>query len=355
VRRWITVSVLVGTSCGLLSYLGLPTPMLFGGLVGALAYSLARPLDDLGLPPWAFRLGQALVGVVIGTSIDWTSVGTLGSRWVVVVFVAVFSLVISVAVGQLLVRCGATRVTATFASIAGGAAGLTAMADDLGADDRVVAILQYLRLLAVLVTLPIVVIGVFGVSAERADASTQASPLPTALVFVAASVAIGLPLGRLARLPSAALLGPLTVASILGLFPVFSDPAVPDAAADVGYVLIGVHVGLRFTVRSLLAIGRMLPVALLTIAVTLGACGGLAWVLVATTGVSGLDAYLATTPGGIYAVTGTAAAVSGDVTFVTATQVLRLLIILVSAPLLAVWLRSDRCSGGAPDGLAPRA
>jgi membrane AbrB-like protein len=229
------------------------------------------------------------------------------------------------------------------------------MADDLGADDRVVAILQYLRLLAVLVTLPIVVIGVFGVSAERADASTQASPLPTALVFVAASVAIGLPLGRLARLPSAALLGPLTVASILGLFPVFSDPAVPDAAADVGYVLIGVHVGLRFTVRSLLAIGRMLPVALLTIAVTLGACGGLAWVLVATTGVSGLDAYLATTPGGIYAVTGTAAAVSGDVTFVTATQVLRLLIILVSAPLLAVWLRSDRCSGGAPDGLAPRA
>ncbi len=349
-RRWLLLFVVVAATCLACWWTGLPTPMLFGGLAGALLYALARPQDPLSLAPMAFTLAQAGVGVVVGTSIEWASLVELGPRWSIVVVVSLFSLVVSVFVGQLLVRRGATPVTATFSSIAGGAAGLTAMADDLGADARVVAVLQYLRLLVVLVTMPIVVGVVFGATSDGLGLEVEAASWPVGVLFVVIAAVAGLWVGRVARMPSAAILGPLAVASLLTLVPLFADVQVPEPIQAAGYLVIGVQIGLRFTVASLRAIGRMVPVALVSIAVTLVACAALAWVLVRTTGASPLDAYLATTPGGIYAVMGTAAETDGDVTFVAAAQVLRLLIVLASAPFLAAFLRRRSAVPDVVDG-----
>jgi uncharacterized protein len=62
-------------------------------------------------------------------------------------------------------------------------------------------------------------------------------------------------------------------------------------------------------------------------------------VLATVTGASALEGYLATTPGGLYAVLATASDSGADVTFVLAVQVLRLFVMLLSAPLVARWLR----------------
>ena len=48
-----------------------------------------------------------------------------------------------------------------------------------------------------------------------------------------------------------------------------------------------------------------------------------------------LDGYLATSPGGIYAVLATSVETGSDVTFIIAAQVLRVLLMLFAAPLLA--------------------
>jgi uncharacterized membrane protein AbrB (regulator of aidB expression) len=58
-------------------------------------------------------------------------------------------------------------------------------------------------------------------------------------------------------------------------------------------------------------------------------------ILAEVTGHSRLDGYLATTPGGLYAVLATAADSGADVTFVLMVQITRLFVILLSAPLLA--------------------
>lgn len=337
-RRWLILVVPVAAASALFHLIELPTPMLFGGLAGALAYALSRPAARLELPSAAFKAGQATVGAVVGASIGWGSLVELGPRWLIVVVVSMFSLLVSVFVGRLLVRRGATPVTAAFSSIAGGAAGLTAMADELGADARVVAVLQYLRLLVVLVTMPIVVAVVFGATGQGDTLDFAAASLPVDLAYVVLAIGAGLWLGPRVAMPSPAILGPLLVAALLTLAPVFADATVPEPVQAVGYLLIGVQVGLKFTVASLRSISRMVPTALFTIAVTLLACAGLSWVLVVTTGAAPLDAYLATTPGGIYAVMGTSSATGGDVTFVAATQVLRLLIVLASAPFLSAYL-----------------
>lgn len=48
-----------------------------------------------------------------------------------------------------------------------------------------------------------------------------------------------------------------------------------------------------------------------------------------------LDGYLATSPGGIYAVLGTAAGSGSNVAFVMASQVIRVVLMLLAAPFIA--------------------
>ena len=85
-------------------------------------------------------------------------------------------------------------------------------------------------------------------------------------------------------------------------------------------------------------VGGVFKLALIVAMVAATAAVGvlLAW----STPVDGLTAYLATTPGGLFAVLSTAADAGSDVTYVLAVQLCRLLVILALTPLLARWLSS---------------
>jgi membrane AbrB-like protein len=106
------------------------------------------------------------------------------------------------------------------------------------------------------------------------------------------------------------------------------------------YVLIGVQVGLRFTRASLASITRMLPVVLAVIVAMIALTAAMGAALAWLTPVDRLTAYLATTPGGLFAVLATAADSGSDVTYVMAVQLFRLLVILLLTPLLAARLRA---------------
>ncbi len=65
------------------------------------------------------------------------------------------------------------------------------------------------------------------------------------------------------------------------------------------------------------------------------ATAGLGLLLSHVTGLTPLEGYLATSPGGVYAVLATAVETGSNVTFIVAAQVLRILVMLFAAPLLA--------------------
>jgi hypothetical protein len=142
--------------------------------------------------------------------------------------------------------------------------------------------------------------------------------------------------------PVGALLGPMAVAAVLDLTGVSRGADVPALVEAAGFMAIGLQVGLGFTRDSLRLVGRALPLALALIVGAVAACAGLGVLLSRTTGVTLLDGYLATTPGGLYAVLATATGSGADATFVLSVQVLRLFVMLFSAPLLARLLRPRR-------------
>lgn len=277
------------------------------------------------------------MGVTIGALVSLPTLQRLGTDWASIMFVTVGTLVISVLAGQVLaVHRGASRVTGAFAMIAGGASGVTALAHELGADDRVVTIVQYLRVVLVLLTMPVIAALVFHPAGGAGEGAPRpATALSPDLVFTAVAVVAGLVIARLTRLPAGSLLGPLLVAVILSATGVLGTVAVPSPLVNCGYALIGIQVGLRFTRASLRSIAGLLPPAVILTAVVIVACAGMGILLSVVTGVDPLTAYLATTPGGLYAVLATAADGGADVTYVLAVQVIRVLAMLLAAPLLA--------------------
>ena len=320
--------------------LSVPSAPLFGGLVAGLGRALLGR-RRLTLPRPANTGAQAVIGVSIGALVQTSTLRALADHWLPVLLVTLGTLAVSLVAGQLMrLQRGVSAVTGAFSMIAGGASGVTAMARDLGADEQVVAVLQYLRVLLIVVAMPVVATTVYGASSTTGAGAADTGPgWPAGLLFTAVSVAVGLVLGRLSRLPVGALLGPMAVAAALDLTGLSRGAEVPGLVEAAGFLAIGLQVGLGFTRDSLRLVGRALPLALALIVGVVAACAGLGAVLASAAGVGQLDGYLATTPGGLYAVLATATGSGADATFVLAVQVLRLFVMLFSAPLLSRVLR----------------
>ncbi len=334
-RGWFEVAAVTAAASALLGAVGLTSPVLFGALAGGLVHALRSPVR-LSLPPGVFRAGQALIGVTIGAQVSVTALRGIAGDALPIVLVTAGTLGLSLAAGRALaLRRDVSRVTGAFALIAGGASGVVAVSRDLGADERVVTVVQYLRVLVVLLVMPVVTALVFRPDLGQGALAQPGTPPAADLALVVGSVTAGLALARLLPVPTAALLGALVVAALLATTEVLGPVSVPRWSQWLGFLVIGVQVGLRFTQESLRAIARMLPAVLGLVLLLVLLCAGLGVILAATTEVDPLTAYLATTPGGLFAVLALAADAGSDVTYVLALQLFRLLVILALLPFVA--------------------
>ncbi|OMQ14315.1 hypothetical protein A7K94_0217525, partial [Modestobacter sp. VKM Ac-2676] len=220
---WAVVLVAAVLLALVMDLLAVPSPALFGGLAAGLGRALIGR-TRLVLPRPALTGAQALIGVSAGALVQPETLRVVAEHWLPVLAITVATLLVSLAAGQLMgLQRGVSPVTGAFSMIAGGASGITAMARDLGADAQLVGVLQYLRVLVIVVAMPVVATTVYGAGVDGGTASGGTTPVDdgpgwvAGLLFTAFCVAAGLVLGRVARIPVGALLGPLLVAAALDL------------------------------------------------------------------------------------------------------------------------------------------
>jgi uncharacterized protein len=336
--KWLLlVTATVGVTLPL-TLLGVPAAALLAGLLVGITMALMS-VAPKRVPARAQAAAQAVLGVYIGTMVHPDVFAALGSNWPVVVAVVVGTLVLSTVAGGLLGRRrDVSPLTGALALVAGGASGLVSIARELGGDDRVVAVVQYLRIALIVGSMPLVaMVFAHGSTApssvsvgENGDAPWYLSVIMLTVIAVAGVVG-----GQFIRLLGAGLLGPLSITILLEVSGLSFGLAVPSILVQISCMLIGWQAGLVFTRQSLRAIRRILPAALgLIMLIDLGSAG-LGWLLAQITGVSRLDGYLATNPGAIYAVLPTAVQSGANVMFILAAQVIRSLLMLFAAPPIA--------------------
>jgi hypothetical protein len=326
----------------LLRQAGLPSSYLFAALIVGLAVALLMH-GRVQLPAPAFVAGQAITGVALGAFVRSPALKALANSWLAVTLVSAATLAICIVGGQVLTRVTPLdAATAQLGSVAGGASGIVGMADDLGADARVVAFMQYLRVLVVVLITPLILaIGFPGHHGGPAAGLSMLGEPRDWLLSIGVALG-GVAIARFTRIPAGTLLAPLVLAAAVVLTIPGAEFTVPQLLAQSAFALIGLRVGLRFTMETVRLLGRVLVPVLLSIAVLLVLCFGLALLLEATTSATLVDAYLATTPGGLFATAAVAFGAHADTTFILAVQALRLLVMVLLAPLVVRRLTGGR-------------
>jgi len=325
---------------------GLPAGWLVGPMLVALALALVWEKHP-SVPRWGRIASLAVVGGVLASAFQPSVLPLISRHWLPVSLVVCGTLFLSLGAGLLLsslVRID--RKTAALGALPGAASGMLAMSDPLGADARLVALMQYTRVVVVVVTATLVGRLMTGAAPQPASGQgLQATPegvdllvqgtVQTYAVTVLVAV-LGAWAGTRLRLPAGALLGPLILGvalAELGVVHLAWPPGVPQAA----YLVLGLWVGLLFDGASVKRAGRLFPFVLASAVGLVLACAALGWAFAALTNIDGMTAYLATTPGGIESVAIVALGTGADAPLVLAVQMLRLLAVVFAGSLLGRW------------------
>lgn len=318
-----------------------PAAWLVGPMIVAVVFAVTGR-KQTSVPRIAQSAAQSVVGVVLAATFEPSVLPLIAANLPSVVLVVGGTLLASLGAGFALSRRGfLDRETSAMGTLPGAASGMVVMSVPLGADPRLVALMQYTRVVLVVVSAALIsrfVLAQQGAQGNVPVASQVVVVTPDATwfayVLAVGIAALGAWAGRRLKIPAGALMGPLILGVVLRETEL-AGFAWPVGVPEVAYAIIGVYVGLLFDSESLRRAKRIMPAVLVSTLSLMAACAALGWLLTVLTGADPLTAYLATTPGGIDSVAITAIDSGADSSLVLALQMLRLFAVLLTAPLLA--------------------
>jgi uncharacterized protein len=363
-RQW---SLLVAGSlllAAIFTMAHLPAALLLGPMLAGIV--LSSNGARIGVPRRAVYASQTIVGCLIARSITGDIVHAFLKDWPLLLGTVLVIILTSGLIGWLISRW---RVlpgsTAVWGSAPGGASVMMIMAGAFGADARLVAFMQYLRVVLVAAVASLIARIWVGEGASASLESSWWSSIGTtpwsgfaaiawggfaaiawggfaaiawggfaATLLIAAGGGL---LGMMLRIPAGALLAPMALAAVLEAMGLVSL-VLPQWLLAITYAVLGWSIGLSFNREILRHAARALLPITLAIGIMIAVCAVLAAVLVRAAGIDPLTAYLATSPGGMDSVAIIGAASKVDLSFVMALQVVRLVIVLMAGPPLARFL-----------------
>jgi uncharacterized protein len=332
-RQWLLLLALSSLLAAALAAIRLPAALLLGPMVAAI---LVASLGwGVRIPPGPNLVAQAVIGCLIARSIPPTIIGEILHHWPLFFATVAAVIAASTTLGWLLTRWRVLPgTTAVWGSSPGAATAMMLMAAAYGADIRLVAFMQYVRVLLVALVATVVA-RLWTAGGGPAAAAAWFPPIAwIPFTETLALVAFGAAAARLRRIPAAPLLLPLGVGIALqdaGWLVIELPPWLLAAS----YTLVGWSTGLGFNRTILRHAAQALPRVVMSILVLMAVCGGLSALLVVAAGIDPLTAYLATSPGGADSAAIIAMASHVDVAFVMAMQTTRLVLVLLIGPSLA--------------------
>jgi len=326
----IALSVLAGAG---LHEIGLPAAFLLGPLMAAI---LVQTTGGGVKVPLMLQAGaQAVIGCLIARAVSPTVVSGFLQHWAPVMATVMLSLTGSVLIGwgmsRLRIIPGTTPV---WGMMPGAATTMMVMAEAYGADARLVAFMQYLRVVLVAAAGSVVAI-LFAHGGGSRVTPGYFPPIDVqSLATTLALASIGASAGLVSRIPAGVLLGPMVLcAAISGTGWIRIE--LPPVLLVASYAVIGWTIGSRFTRDVLATAARALPQMLAAAVLLMLLCGLLSYALMRYLHTDPLTAYLAASPGGVDAAVIIAASTKVDMPLVTMVQTVRLVVVLAIGPRLA--------------------
>ena len=336
--QWL--ALLVGSLLlfGVLQLAHLPAALLLACMLVGIAASLQG--FAVRVPQSFLFPAQGLIGCLMAQSLQPALLLRVLHDWPLFLGFTFLVMAASMGLGWWLSRHKVLPGTTAIWGLAPGAASaMVLMSEAYGADPRLVAFMQYTRVIIVTAVAALVARLWLGPgSSASLDNDVWALRDNYNVACTLGLVLLGMLSTRLTRAPAGAMLLPLVLGVFLqsqGVLQIELPPLLLMCA----YACIGWTIGLRYTRATLVHARRALPRVLVSIAVLIVFGMSLAAALALLGGFDPLTAYLATSPGGADSVAIIAThALAVDVGFVMAMQVARFILVLLAGPRVSRWV-----------------
>ena len=349
-RQWALLGLLSIVFSKAAGLIGLPAPLLFGCMIGAIC--IAGRDGIIRVPQAPFIAAQGVIGCLVGQGIPSTFLADLVREAPFIAFGVGSVLVVASALGLAMTRAGVLPgTTAIWGTSPGASTPMIVMSESFGGDMRLVAVMQYVRVACVVLVATLVSrLWVAGPMALPAPATffpaIEWQPFLAAVMFATAGAGIANRYNINAGPLLVPLAGVLAFQSTTGM-----TIQLPPWLLALSYAIAGWTIGLRFTRPILLHAFRVMPMILASTLTLIACCGLIAWGLVLMAGVDPLTAYLATSPGGLDSIAIIAASSNADIRFVMSLQTTRLILAMLLSPGIA---RFMAVRAGGRDGSVTR-
>jgi membrane AbrB-like protein len=333
---WIKLLLLTSVLVAPLELFNIPAAPLLGAILAAVIMAIRGA--SIRIPAKAFAGAQSLVGCSIAASISLPVLQGMADH-LALALTAVFSVILF---NYILGWIGTVKqilpgTTGIWGTSPGAATPMTLMCEFYGADIRIVAFMQYLRIVSV-AGIAAIFSKISGISKYIEQKSFIESIFPSINPYYFSQtlflIVVSIVVGCIIRFPSTSLLFSLFAGAILKNTGIMTIE-LPGWLMIFAYSAIGWNIGLRFNRETLAYAMHVMPRIAGMILLMLLLAGGIGFVVHIGTGVDPLTAYLATSPGGMDSLAIIAAASGADIGFVMAIQTSRLIIVLLTGPLLA--------------------
>lgn len=331
ILRFFAALAVGGAGGALFSRLGAPLPWVLGSTSACAIGSVA------GLPILAGsstrRPMSAVLGVVFGSSFHPGIVEQARLCLLPLLILPVFlACAAFLCIHYFRKVAGFDRATAYFAGVPGGIAEMVLLGAERGADERTIGLVHGARIFLVVFALPFLLRLTHAPAAVDTAAVAGANGDLSLLLWGSGCILVGSAAGRWLRLPAWHLLGPLAVSAGLHLLGAtdFRIPAWAVGAAQVG---LGATIGCRFVGLTLRTLGRLLLLSAGSTAILLAVTVAWAVGVWQFTGIDPVLLVLAYSPGGVAEMSMVALSLALEPTFVVIHHLVRVVIVLVAAPL----------------------
>jgi len=320
--------------------LDLPLPFLLGPMFGCLVAAMAgAPLQGLGGLAIAMRI---VLGVAVGTAITPALVHRLPQMLYSILLVPPFVVVIGV-IGYPWFRkvCGYDHATSYFGAMPGGLQDMLVFGEEAGGNVRSLSLIHATRVLVIVTSAPFLLQALWGASLLGSPGASAADIPPAELAIMAVAGFLGWYGARRVGLFGAPIIGPLAATAVVSLAG-FIEHRPPREMLVAAQFILGLGAGAAYVGVTMREIRHDVLSGIGYCVLLAGIAVGFAEIVIAIGAAPAMEAFLAFAPGGQSEMAILAIVAGADLAYVVTHHLVRLVVVILGAPVVARIMRPGR-------------
>lgn len=244
-------------------------PFMLGGIFGAACFVLWYERNDKRLPKlsrWVRLVFMSIIGAMIGSRFSPELLNILPQFWISGLALIPFILLAQGGSYAIMRKIGRyDKLNAYFAALPGGIIDASALAEEAGADLRIVTTQHFIRIILVVASVPLLFLLIEGEAVGSLAGQTMAASNydVTDIALILAIALFGLFVGQLTKLPVSHMIGPLLLALLLSVGG-YVEINIPPWLGHVAQYMVGTSLGAQFSGVSRRLLVRGLGMGLLS-------------------------------------------------------------------------------------------